>query len=247
MTDTSPEGRSEEWRGTVADVAQPAQVVATRERFGGHVWSVRTDTIRLRLPGVDQPPKDSGAGEPTGSREDGRGDGGVVVERDVVVHPGAVGVAAVDERGCILLLRQYRHPVGGYLFELPAGLRDIAGEPPLDTARRELAEEAGLTAQRWDVLVDFYNSPGGSTEAFRCFLARDLDELPGGRPRTGEAEEADLPRVWIPLEEAVDLVLAGALHNPTTVAGVLAASAASRRGWTSLRNAEGPMWSLPTP
>lgn len=189
------------------------------ERFRGRVWAVRTD--RIRLPG------------------------GFEVERDVVVHPGAVGVAVLDERERILLIRQYRHPVGGYLFELPAGLCDVPGEPPLETARRELAEEAGLRARTWRVLIDFFNSPGGSSEAFRCFLARDVEAVVGGRPRTGEAEEAHLPRVWLPLDEAVDAVLAGRLHNPTTVAGVLAAAASRDRGWTDLRPPDAPMWSLP--
>jgi len=171
--------------------------------------------------------------------------GGSVVTRDVVVHPGAVGVAAIDDRDRILLIRQFRHPVAGYLLELPAGLRDVPGELPLETARRELAEEAGITATQWHVLVDFFNSPGGSTEAFRCFLARDLEVLPGGRPHTGEAEEADLPQAWVDLDVAVQAVLDGHLHNPTTVAGVLAAAAARDRGWASLRPAEGPMWELP--
>ncbi len=207
------------WAGPLRDEAHPADLLARAEHFRGHVWSVASDEVRLP--------------------------GGSVVTRDVVVHPGAVGVAAIDDRDRILLIRQFRHPVGGYLFELPAGLRDVPGEPPLETARRELAEEAGIVATQWHVLVDFFNSPGGSTEAFRCFLARDLDLLPGGRPHTGEAEEADLPQAWVDLDVVVQAVLDGHLHNPTTVAGVLAAAAARDRGWASLRPAEGPMWELP--
>ena len=209
----------ETWRGPVRDVADPAELMASEESFAGRVWSVRRDTVRL----------------PAGD----------VVERDVVHHPGAVGIAALDAHDRILLLRQYRQPVGGYLFELPAGLRDVPGEHPWATAQRELLEEAGYVASLWHVLLDFYNSPGGSTEAFRCYLARELTEVEGGRPRTGEAEEAHLPRVWMPLDEAADLVLSGALHNPTTVAGVLAAAAARDRGWRTLRAADDPMWSLP--
>ena len=210
-----------EWAGPLRDEAQEAELLARTQHFEGHVWSVASDEVRLP--------------------------GGSVVTRDVVVHPGAVGVAAIDDRERILLIRQFRHPVGGYLLELPAGLRDVPGEPPLETARRELAEEAGIVATQWHVLVDFFNSPGGSTEAFRCFLARDLSRLPGGRPHTGEAEEADLPQAWVDLDVAVDAVLAGDVHNPTTVAGVLAAAAARDRGWTSLRSADGPMWHLPGP
>lgn len=209
----------ESWTGPVADAGQPAAVAGSTERFRGHVWSVRTDAVLL----------------PGGHR----------VERDLVVHPGAVGVAVLDDTDRILLIRQYRHPVGGYLFELPAGLCDVDGEEPLATAQRELAEEAGLRAGRWWTLADFFNSPGGSSEAFRCFLARDIEEIPGGRPRTGEAEEATLPRAWLPLADAVTAVLAGRLHNPTTVVGVLAAAAARERGWVDLRPAEGPMWTLP--
>lgn len=206
------------WAGPLRDEAHPAELIARTEHFRGRVWSVASDEVRLP--------------------------GGTVVTRDIVVHPGAVGVAAIDEHDRILLIRQFRQPVGGYLLELPAGLRDVPGEPPLETARRELVEEAGLVAGEWHVLVDFFNSPGGSTEAFRCFLARDLRALPGGRPHTGEAEEADLPQAWVALDDAVKAVLDGELHNPTTVAGVLAAAAARDRGWTSLRPADGPMWEL---
>lgn len=208
-----------EWAGPLRDDAHQADLLGRMEHFRGHVWSVASDEVRLP--------------------------GGTIVVRDVVVHPGAVGVAAIDDDDRILLIRQFRHPVGGYLLELPAGLRDVAGEPPLETARRELAEEAGIAATQWHVLVDFFNSPGGSTEAFRCFLARGLSRLPGGRPHTGEAEEADLPQAWVPLDEAVEAVLAGDLHNPTTVAGVLAAAAARDRGWRTLRPADGSMWELP--
>jgi ADP-ribose pyrophosphatase len=208
-----------EWRGPLRDQAQPSETLSRTEHFTGHVWSVARDEVRLP--------------------------GGAEAVRDVVIHPGAVGVAALDERDRILLIRQYRHPVGGYLLELPAGLRDVPGEHPLRTAQRELAEEAGIEARDWGVLLDFFNSPGGSTEAFRCYLARGLSRLPGGRAHTGEAEEADLPQVWVDLDVAVDSVLAGDLHNPTTVAGVLAAAAARDRGWQTLRPGDEPMWTLP--
>lgn len=208
-----------EWRGPLRDEAEPAATLSRDEHFAGHVWSVVSDEVILP--------------------------GGHVAVRDVVIHPGAVGVAAIDEHDRILLIRQFRHPVGGFLLELPAGLRDVPGEHPLHTAQRELAEEAGYAAGSWHVLVDFFNSPGGSTEAFRCYLARDLTALPGGRDHTGEAEEADLPQTWVRLDEAVEAVLAGDLHNPTTVAGVLAASAARERGWRTLRAADEPMWELP--
>lgn len=208
-----------EWVGPLRDEAQPAEVLARTEHLHGRVWSVVSDEIRL----------------PSGA----------VAVRDVVIHPWAVGVAALDDRDRILLIRQFRHPVGGFLLELPAGLRDVPGEHPLVTAQRELAEEAGLEATEWHVLVDFFNSPGGSSEAFRCYLARGLSALPGGRAHTGEAEEADLPQVWVDLDAAVDAALTGDLHNPTTVVGVLAAAASRDRDWRTLREADEPMWELP--
>jgi len=164
--------------------------------------------------------------------------GDVVVQRDVIEHPGAVAIAALDEQDRILLICQYQHPVGAKLWELPAGLLDVAGEHPADTARRELAEETGLCADEWHVLLDLFNSPGGSSEGLRIFLARRISELPEGRWITGEAEELDLPQEWVNLDEARELVLLGRIHNGTTVAGILAAHAARDQGWTTLRPAD---------
>jgi ADP-ribose pyrophosphatase len=151
-----------------------------------------------------------------------------------------VVVIAVDARERVLLIRQYRHPIAMLVFEPPAGLLDVEGEPPYVTAARELAEEAGFEARTWHTLVDFYNSPGGSSEAIRVYLARDLTEIEGGRPRTGEAEEAFLPRTWVPLVDAVELVLSGRIGSPSAVVGILAAKAALESGWDSLRPADAP-------
>lgn len=203
----------EVWAGSIADTANPARILSSRPDFEGHVWSVRSDMVEIH---------------------------GSTVERDVLVHPGAVVVIAIDEHERVLLIRQYRHPVAMMMFEPPAGLLDVAGEPAHATAARELAEESGYEARTWQVLVDFFNSPGGSSEAIRVFLARDLSELPGGRPRTGEAEEAFLPRVWVPLDEAVGMVLGGALGSPSAVVGILAAKAARDRGWDALRPGDSP-------
>jgi ADP-ribose pyrophosphatase len=128
--------------------------------------------------------------------------------------------------------------VGRYLFEPPAGLLDAAGEDPLVTARRELLEEAGVEARDWAVLLDLLNSPGGSSEAIRIYLARGLRNVP--RPFTGEAEEADLPQAWVPLDEARDAVLAGRITSPHGVAGILAAVVARSGGWATLRAADAP-------
>ena len=148
------------------------------------------------------------------------GDG--TARREVVEHLGAVGIAAVDEAGDITLIHQYRHPIGRRLWELPAGLLDGIGESPVAAAARELAEEAGLAAGRWETLVDVAASPGFTDEVIRVFLARDLCEV--HRDVLGE-EEADLVIRKVPLAEAVRMALAGELVNGATVGGVLAAHA----------------------
>jgi 8-oxo-dGDP phosphatase len=159
------------------------------------------------------------------------------VLREYVDHPGAVAIIAVDEQDRVLLVSQYRHPVRSELWEPPAGLLDVAGEPPVVAAARELAEEADLRADTWHVLVDFYTTPGGSSERIEVFLARGLHEVPEGERHVRIHEEADMVPVWVPLDDAVDAVLAGRLHSPTAVVGVLAAARARERGWDELRPA----------
>jgi 8-oxo-dGTP pyrophosphatase MutT (NUDIX family) len=156
--------------------------------------------------------------------------------RDVVVHPGAVAVLAVrgDE---VLLVTQYRHPVGERLEELPAGLLDIDGEPALLAAQRELVEEAGYAAARWDVLVDVWTSPGMTDEAIRVFLARDLHAV---ERDVQEHEELEMTSRWLALDDAVTDALEGRLTNGIAVTGVLAAGAARARGWNGLRPADAP-------
>lgn len=163
------------------------------------------------------------------------------VVRQYTRHPGAVAVVVMrGEEGAeeILLLRQYRHPVNASLWEIPAGLLDIPGEDSLVAAERELAEEADLKAARWDVLVDFFTSPGGSTEPLRVFLARDLETTETSFER--EDEEATMEYAWVSLSDALDWVLAGRLHNPSTVIGILSAHAARGRGWEGLREPGAP-------
>jgi 8-oxo-dGDP phosphatase len=164
-----------------------------------------------------------------------------LAERDVVIHPGAVAVLALDDAGQVLLIRQYRHPVRRLLWEIPAGLRDVSGEPAWATARRELLEEAGYRARDWRVLADYYTSPGFSTERLRVFLARDLEFVPEAeRDFVPEAEEAELVSAWLPLDEAVRKVFAGDLHNGVAALGVLAAYAARSEGFDGLRPADVP-------
>ena len=163
------------------------------------------------------------------------------VVRQYTRHPGAVAVVAMrGEEGAeeILLLRQYRHPVNASLWEIPAGLLDIPGEDSRVAAERELAEEADLKAARWDVLVDFFTSPGGSTEPLRVFLARDLETTETSFER--EDEEATMEYAWVSLSDALDWVFAGRLHNPSTVIGILSAHAARGRGWAGLREPGAP-------
>ncbi len=198
----------------LADIAAPRPVVSSEQAWRGRVFGMRSDVVDL-------------------------GAGGVVT-REYVDHPGAVGIVALDRAERVLLLLQYRHPVGRELWEIPAGLLDVAGEDARAAAERELAEEADLTAARWDVLVDYFTTPGGSTEALRLFLARDLAPVPDHARYAREAEELDMELRWVPLDDAVAAVLRGDVHNPSAVVGILAAHAARAGGWTSLRPADAP-------
>jgi 8-oxo-dGTP pyrophosphatase MutT (NUDIX family) len=177
--------------------------------FEGMVWDVVRDTVDL-------------------------GEGGTV-RREYVRHPGAVSIVALDDRGRVLLIQQYRHPVGTFEWELPAGLLDVADEPPWRAAARELHEEADLEAGRWDVLMDYYSSPGGVSEALRIFVARDLADVPHGDRFSRDGEELGMPTRWVDLDEAHEAVLRGQLHNPSAVIGILAAHAARARDWSTLR------------
>jgi 8-oxo-dGDP phosphatase len=163
---------------------------------------------------------------------------GDVAPRDVVEHPGAVAIVALNDAGQVLLIRQYRHPVGHFLWEIPAGLRDVPGEPPYRTGERELREETGYTARTWHVLTDCYTSPGISTERVTVYLARGLAEIPDAeRGPPLRHEEAQLEPAWVPLDQAVQLFLRGELHNGVAAVGILAAYAARQGGFAMLRKA----------
>lgn len=167
--------------------------------------------------------------------------GGGTALRDIVRHVGAVAVVALDDAGQVVLIRQYRPPVGRRLWELPAGLTDVSGEDLAAAAARELAEEVDLTAGRMDVLVDLHSSPGFTDELVRVFLARDLADVPPERRHERRDEEADLQVVRIDLDEAVAMVLAGEVTNASCVAGLLAAARARDTGWSALRRADAPL------
>jgi 8-oxo-dGDP phosphatase len=186
----------------MGDEAAPHEfrLLDSEQVYEGHVISLRRDTVAM--PG-----------------------GGDSV-REVVAHPGAVAVVALDDQDRVVLLRQYRHPVGAHLWELPAGLRDADGEPPLLTAQRELAEEAQLAAGRWSLLASVYNSPGFSDELVLIYLAEDLVDVPRPDGFVVEHEEADMTLERVPLAEAVQRVFDGDLRNSSAVVGVLAAAQA---------------------
>ncbi|KOG49126.1 MULTISPECIES: NUDIX domain-containing protein [Streptomyces] len=199
----------------IVDTPESWEVVASRTPFEGAKTSVKSDQVRM-------PDR-------------------AVVRRDYQVHPGSVCVLALDEEQRVLVLKQFRHPVRHRLWELPAGLLDVPGENPLHAAQRELYEEAHAKAGDWRVLADFFSSPGGSDEAVRVFLARDLAEAEGKRYEVSD-EEADMEIARVPLADLVRGVLAGELGNPGLVTGVLALSAAlaSEGGIDSLRPALAP-------
>ena len=207
---------SDEQIQAIADQPSPHEVVASQVVWNGRIVDMVKDHVIVV-------------------------EGAEPVVREYTRHPGAVAVVVLrGESGEeeILLERQYRHPVQASLWEIPAGLLDIPGEDPRVAAQRELAEEADLVAKRWDVLVDYFTSPGGSTEPLRIFLARDLRAADEVFER--EDEEATMEYAWVRLDDALPMVLDGRLHNPSAVIGVLATHAARGRGWSGLRPADAP-------
>jgi ADP-ribose pyrophosphatase len=142
-------------------------------------------------------------------------------ERDVVRHPGAVSVVpVVDEGTAVLLVRQYRAAVDRELLEIPAGKRDVEGEPPAATARRELEEEVGMRAGRLESLAEFYNSPGFCDEYTYLFLATELE----ARERAAvSAEEAAMTIERVPLDRVDDLIATRALVDAKSIVGLLLA------------------------
>ena len=186
---------------SLCDESAELEVVASELVYEGAVWDVRSDTVRY-------------------------GDGEIV--RQYVDHPGASAIVCVDDEGRVLLIQQYRHPIRRRDWEIPAGLLDIPGESPLETARRELMEEADLVAADWRPLVSVFTTPGGNDEVVHLFLARGLSAV--GTAHAREDEEADIRIEWVPLTDAVTGVLEGRLRNGILATGLLAAAEVLRRG-----------------
>lgn len=196
------------------DLIEPRPVRQSDLIHHGMVWDVVADQVDLGRAGV--------------------------VRREYIRHTGAVGILAVDDQDRAAVIDQYRHPVGMVLWEVPAGLLDVVGEPALAAAQRELGEEADLVASDWRVLADWMLSPGGSSEAFRCYLARGLSAVPEAERHQRHGEELAMTVRWVPLDELRAGILAGRLHSPSLTVGVLAACAARDAGWDTLRPADAP-------
>jgi 8-oxo-dGTP pyrophosphatase MutT (NUDIX family) len=149
--------------------------------------------------------------------------------RLVVEHPGAVIVLAVDENERACCLRQYRHAGGAVFIELPAGLCDKDGEDPQVTAARELQEEVELRAEHWRHLLSLYPSAGLTTELHHLYLATGLSRSDRGDFQL-RAEEAEMEKVWVPVDELLEAVLDGRVQEGPLAAAVLAYDVLKGRG-----------------
>lgn len=186
--------------GQLRDERVDLEVVSSDLVYEGAVWDVRSDTVRY------------GEGEMT---------------RQYVAHPGAAAVVAIDDDEKVVLIQQYRHPIKERDWEIPAGLLDVAGEPPIETAKRELTEEVDLEADRWQHLISMHTTPGGNDEVVHVFLALGLRSVETDYQR--EHEESDMRVERVPLTDVIDGVLAGRLRNGILATGVLAAAEVLRR------------------
>jgi len=201
-----------------ADQVEGRKVLHSRRSFTGRVWDVTSDLVDL-------------------------GESGVVT-RDYVHHPGAVAIFALNEDSQVYLVRQYRHPVRTETWEPPAGLLDVRGEDPLDAAKRELFEEADLTAATWNVLIDFLTSPGGSSEGIRIYLARDLAPVAEDERHERDAEERDMVGAWVDVPSILNAIRRADIAGPTLLLGAFALDAALKSDFATLRPADAP-WRRP--
>jgi ADP-ribose pyrophosphatase len=146
-----------------------------------------------------------------------------VLTREYIEHPGAVAVLAINEKDEVLLIKQYRAPVNQYLYEMPAGLRDVEDESDLESAKRELSEEADYQANTWTHLHSFYTTPGSSSEVIEIFFAQDLS--PTGQSFDRTSEEKGMVPIWVPFTEVLASVMQSKTKSPTLVVAVLALAA----------------------
>lgn len=195
--------------------------------------------------GVETEPADRAASWPVLSTRDIHRDDWVVAVREDVVtrpahpddhfarlcveHAGAVIVLAVDDQERVLCLRQYRHASRHEFVELPAGLRDAGDEPPVETAKRELREEAELAATSWLQLLSTFPSAGITDEVHEIFLARGLSHVPRGDFEM-KHEEAEMETFWVPMADLLDAVLDGRVRQGPLAQAVLAYDVLRRRG-----------------
>ena len=168
----------------------------TRVAFAGKIWNVVAKTFEFQ---------------------------GEELTREYIAHPGAVAVLAINENDEVLLIKQYRAPVNQYLYEMPAGLRDAEDESDIESAKRELSEEADYQADTWTHLHSFYTTPGSSSEVIEIFLAQDLS--PTGHSFDRTSEEKGMVPIWVPFTEVLDSVMQSKTKSPTLVVAVLALAA----------------------
>jgi len=172
-------------------------ILETRTVFRGRILTVNVETVRL----------------PNGH----------VADLEIIHHPGGAAVVALDAQRQVCLLRQYRHAVADWVWELPAGKLE-QDEPPLHSARRELVEEAGIRARSWQPLGDYVSSPGVFTEIVRLFMAQELDPVKMAH-EPGELIEVH----WLELEEACARAEDGRISDGKTALGLLRARRALLR------------------
>jgi ADP-ribose pyrophosphatase len=161
---------------------------STQTIFNGRIIKLRVDTVEL---------------------PDGRES-----TREIVEHRGAVAIVAINEQNELFMVRQYRKPVEKVLLEIPAGTLE-QNEDPLDCARRELSEETGLTADRWESIVSYYSAPGFSDELLHLYLATGLK--PG---HTHPDQDEFLELVKVPLKEAYGLIFDGTIVDGKSIIGI---------------------------
>jgi len=174
---------------------------SSRTIFKGHILTLKVDDVRT----------------PSGR----------LVEREMIEHQGAVGIIAINERGEMIFVRQYRHPTGRVLLEIPAGKID-PGEAPEDCAARELAEETGKAPGKITLAAKFYTSPGYSNEMFYLYIAEDLIDA---YAVPDEEEEEEIEGIeTISIDRAMEMIQNGQIEDGKTITAIVLAAVSGRHG-----------------